>query len=45
MFMKAVTFQIITKEGIKNLSNTIITLAETEMLQAHANAVKVRIKK
>lgn len=45
MFTKAVTFQIINKEGLKNLSDTIITLAETEMLQAHANAVKVRIKK
>uniref|UniRef100_A0A7V3E6G1 Histidinol dehydrogenase n=1 Tax=Ignavibacterium album TaxID=591197 RepID=A0A7V3E6G1_9BACT len=45
MFMKAVTFQSINKEGLKNLSDTIITLAETEMLQAHANAVKVRIKK
>lgn len=45
MFMKAVTFQTITKEGIKNLSDTIITLAETEMLQAHANAVKVRLEK
>ena len=45
MFMKAITFQTITKSGIKNLSDTIITLAETELLQAHANAVKVRIKK
>lgn len=45
MFKKAVTFQTITKKGIKNLSDTIITLAETEMLQAHANAVKVRIEK
>lgn len=45
MFMKAITFQSINKEGLKNLSDTIITLAETEMLQAHANAVKVRIKK
>ncbi|MEJ5263261.1 MAG: histidinol dehydrogenase [Ignavibacterium sp.] len=45
MFMKAITFQTITEEGIKNLSDTIITLAETEMLQAHANAVKVRLKK
>lgn len=45
MFMKAVTFQTISKEGIKNLSDTIITLAQTEMLQAHANAVKVRLEK
>lgn len=45
MFTKAITFQAITKSGIKNLSETIITLAETELLQAHANAVKVRIEK
>lgn len=45
MFMKAITFQTITKSGIKNLSDTIITLAKTELLQAHANAVKVRIEK
>ena len=44
MFMKAVTFQSITKKGIKNLSEAIITLAEAESLQAHAQAVKVRLK-
>jgi histidinol dehydrogenase len=44
MFMKGVTFQSITKNGIKNLSKTIITLAETESLQAHADAVKVRLE-
>ena len=44
MFMKGVTFQSINKKGIKSLSKTIITLAETESLQAHAEAVKVRLK-
>jgi histidinol dehydrogenase len=44
MFMKAITFQSITKKGIKNLSKTIITLAEAESLQAHAEAVRVRLK-
>ena len=44
MFMKGITFQSITKAGIKNLSKTIITLAETESLQAHAEAVRVRLK-
>lgn len=44
MFMKGVTFQTITKRGIKSLSKTIITFAETESLQAHAEAVKVRLK-
>lgn len=44
MFMKSVTFQSITKNGLKNLSNTIITLAEAESLHAHAEAVKIRLK-
>lgn len=45
MFMKGITFQAISKHGIKNLSKTVITLAETELLQAHAEAVKVRLSK
>jgi histidinol dehydrogenase len=44
MFMKGVTFQSITNKGIKSLSKTIITLAEAESLQAHAEAVRVRLK-
>jgi histidinol dehydrogenase len=44
MFMKAITFQSISKQGLKNLSETVISLAETESLQAHANAVRVRLK-
>ncbi len=42
-FMKKITFQEISKEGLHNLSDTIITMAENEELQAHANAVKVRL--
>ena len=44
MFMKAITFQKITKVGLKKLSSAVIKLATTEGLEAHANAVKVRIK-
>lgn len=42
-FVKKITFQKISKSGIKNLSDTIITMAEAEGLQAHSNAVKIRI--
>lgn len=42
-FMRKITFQEITKEGLTNLSNAIILMAENEELQAHSNAVKVRI--
>lgn len=44
MYMKAVTFQSISQKGLDKLSETVITLAETESLRAHANAVKVRMK-
>jgi histidinol dehydrogenase len=44
MFMKGITFQAITKKGIKKIADTIIDLAETESLQAHAESVKVRLK-
>jgi histidinol dehydrogenase len=43
-FMKSISFQTLTKKGIKNISSTVIEMAEAEGLQAHANAVKVRIK-
>lgn len=42
-FVRKITFQQITKDGLNNLSNAIILMAENEELQAHSNAVKVRI--
>lgn len=42
-FLRKVTFQKITKEGLTNLSNAIILMAENEALQAHSNAVKIRL--
>ncbi|MDD3321110.1 MAG: histidinol dehydrogenase [Paludibacter sp.] len=42
-FIRKVTFQQITQEGLTNLSNAIILMAENEELQAHSNAVKVRL--
>jgi histidinol dehydrogenase len=44
-FMKTITFQQLTEKGLVNLSNAIINLAEEEGLAAHANAVKIRLKK
>ncbi len=43
-FMKSISFQTLTKKGLKNISNTVIKMAEEENLIAHANAVKVRLK-
>ncbi len=42
-FIRKVTFQQITQEGLTNLSNAIILMAESEELQAHSNAVKIRL--
>lgn len=42
-FLKKVTFQKISPEGLQSLGRTIITMAEAEGLDAHANAVKIRI--
>ena len=43
-FMKAVTFQKLTREGLNNLQKTVIQLAETEKLEAHANSVRIRLQ-
>ena len=43
-FIRKVTFQQITADGIKHLGQTIITMAEAEGLDAHAEAVRIRIK-
>ena len=42
-FIKKITFQEITPEGIKNLGNTIELMAAGEQLDAHRNAVTVRL--
>jgi histidinol dehydrogenase len=43
-FMKSMTFQKITKEGLLNIGETIELMAEAEGLQAHKNAVSIRLK-
>ena len=43
-FIRKITFQQITQEGLTNLSNAIILMAENEELVAHSNAVKVRLE-
>ncbi|MCK9211368.1 MAG: histidinol dehydrogenase [Ignavibacteriaceae bacterium] len=43
-FMKSITFQQLSKEGLQCIAPTVTTLAETEMLSAHKNAVMIRLK-
>jgi histidinol dehydrogenase len=42
-FVKKITFQEITINGLKNLGPVIDTMAEAEHLQAHRNAVDLRL--
>ena len=43
-FLKAMTFQKISEKGIRNIGNSIEIMAEAEGLQAHKNAVSLRLK-
>ncbi|WP_440056427.1 histidinol dehydrogenase (plasmid) [Pseudoalteromonas sp. T1lg65] len=43
-FYKAYTVQTITKQGLFNLSQAILPLAEAEGLDGHANAVRMRLE-
>ena len=43
-FFKKITFQEISKSGLQNIGDAIMTMAEAEHLQAHSNAVAIRLK-
>ncbi|WP_139423633.1 histidinol dehydrogenase [Chryseobacterium mulctrae] len=43
-FVKKITFQNLSKEGLQNLGKTIELMAEAEGLFAHKNAVSIRLK-
>ena len=43
-FLKSMTFQKISEKGIKNIGPAIETMAEAEGLEAHKNAVSIRLK-
>jgi histidinol dehydrogenase len=43
-FVKKITFQKLSEKGILNLGKTIELMAEAEHLQAHKNAITVRLK-
>ncbi|MBC8004640.1 MAG: histidinol dehydrogenase [Verrucomicrobia bacterium] len=43
-YLKKITFQEITKEGISHLGPVIETMAKAELLDAHKNAVTLRLK-
>jgi len=43
-FMKSMTFQKISEKGIQNIGKAIEVMAEAEGLQAHKNAVTLRLQ-
>ena len=44
-FQKFITSQDVTEEGLKSIGKAVMTLAEVEGLEAHRNAVHVRMEK
>jgi histidinol dehydrogenase len=44
-FVKKITYQKLTKEGINNIGTAIELMAEAEGLQAHKNAVTIRLNR
>ncbi|HEY4875548.1 MAG TPA: histidinol dehydrogenase [Puia sp.] len=44
-FVKKITFQQLSRQGLTKIGKTVITMAEAERLSAHAEAVRVRIEK
>lgn len=44
-FVKKITFQKLTEQGLKNIGKSIEIMAEAEQLLAHKNAVSVRLKR
>ena len=44
-FLKKITFQKITAQGLQNIGKTVEVMAEAEQLFAHKNAVSIRLKK
>jgi histidinol dehydrogenase len=44
-FVKKISFQQLSAEGLANIAKTVELMAMAEGLDAHANAVRVRLKK
>jgi len=44
-FVKKITYQELTKEGLENIGQTVMTMAAAEGLDAHKNAISIRLKK
>ena len=43
-YNRKITFQHINEEGIRNIGRTVEIMAENEMLDAHKNAMTLRVR-
>ena len=43
-YNRKITFQHLTEEGIRNIGDAVVTMAENEQLEAHANAMRLRVE-
>ena len=43
-FVKKISFQQLSREGLQNIGNTVIEMATAEGLEAHAEAVRIRLR-
>lgn len=43
-YCRKITFQHLTEEGIRSIGNEVVTMAENEHLEAHANAMRLRVE-
>jgi len=41
-FVKLITMQNLSENGLRKIATAILTLAETEGLRAHADSIRVR---
>lgn len=43
-YNRKVTFQHLTEEGVRSIGPAVVCMAENEQLEAHANAMRLRVK-
>mgnify|MGYP001420577355 FL=1 len=43
-YCRKITFQHLSEDGVKSIGDAVVTMAESEGLEAHANAMRIRIE-
>lgn len=43
-YNRKITFQHLSEQGVKEIGQAVVCMAENEMLEAHANAMRIRMK-